>query len=132
MTAPDPAVSNKTVTDEENPARDAASPGVKGALVRYRVFAYIVGVGLLALCLGMVLEYGFGQKQFVAIVAPVHGFLYIVYLILAVDLGLKVRWPITRTVLILLAGMVPFVSFIAERRVTHSLTKADGRDGRAA
>jgi integral membrane protein len=120
MTAPEPSA----VTDEANPAKDAASPGIKGALARYRVFAYIVGVGLLALCAAMILEYGFDQPQFVKIVAPAHGFLYIAYMILTVDLGLKVRWPLTRTVLILLAGMVPFVSFVAERRVTRELAPA--------
>lgn len=115
MTAQEP------VTNEESPMRDAAAPGIKGALARYRVFAYIVGVGLLALCAGMILEYGFGHKQFVAIVAPVHGFLYIVYAICTVDLGLKARWSPVRIVLILLAGMVPFVSFVAERKVSHEL-----------
>jgi len=121
MTAPEPGA----VTNEENPTKDATAPGLKGALARYRVLAYIVGVGLLALCAGMILEYGFEQKKFIAIVAPVHGFLYIVYLILAVDLGLKAKWPAVKTVLILLAGMVPFVSFIAERRVTHELAAKD-------
>ncbi|MFD1049070.1 DUF3817 domain-containing protein, partial [Kibdelosporangium lantanae] len=85
------------------------------------ILVITLGVGLLALCAGMVLEYGFDQKQFIAIIAPVHGFLYIVYVILAVDLGLKAKWPIVKTGLILLAGMVPFVSFVAERRVTHEL-----------
>ncbi|MEV4316523.1 DUF3817 domain-containing protein [Actinocrispum sp. NPDC049592] len=120
MTAPDPAVS----TNEESPARDAAAPGLTGALSRYRIAAYVVGVGLLCLCAAMVLNYGFDQPQYSKIVGPVHGFLYVVYLALTVDLGLKARWPMTRTVLILLAGMVPFVSFIAERKVTRELTGA--------
>jgi len=38
------------VTDEENPAQAVGTAGVRGALARYRVMAYIVGVGLLALC----------------------------------------------------------------------------------
>jgi integral membrane protein len=119
MTAPEP----KTVTDEEAPARDAAAPGLKGALARYRVLAYIVGVGLLALVGAMIMRYAFDQPQYSAIVGPVHGFLYVVYVVLAVDLGLKARWPIVKTGLILLAGMIPFVSFIAERKVTKELSE---------
>jgi integral membrane protein len=119
MTAPEPAVGS-----EESPARDAGVRGLTGALARYRIAAYIVGVGLLALCAAMVLNYGFDQPQYSRVVGPVHGFLYVVYLALTVDLGLKARWPMTRTVLILLAGMVPFVSFIAERKVTHEITNA--------
>jgi integral membrane protein len=110
------------VTDEENPAQAVGDVGVKGALARFRVMAYVVGVGLLTLCVAMVMNYAFDEPQYSAIVGPVHGFLYVVYLVLAVDLGLKARWPIVKTGLILLAGMVPFVSFIAERRVTKELS----------
>ena len=117
MTAPDPIVTN-----EESPARDAAA-GLKGALARYRVLAYIVGVGLLALVAAMIMRYVFDQPAYSAVVGPVHGFLYVVYLVLTVDLGLKARWPIVRTGLVLLAGMIPFVSFVAERRVTRDLSE---------
>jgi integral membrane protein len=92
---------------------------VRGALGRYRVMAYVVGVGLLTLCAAMVLNYGFDQPQYTKIVGPVHGFLYIVYFLATVDLALKTRASVKNTVLVLLAGMVPFVSFVAERRVTH-------------
>jgi integral membrane protein len=92
---------------------------IRGALGRYRVMAYVVGVGLLALCAAMILNYGFDQRQYTKIVGPVHGFLYIVYFLATVDLALKTRASVKSTVLVLLAGMVPFVSFIAERRVTN-------------
>ena len=97
------------------------SSRVRGALGRYRVMAYVVGVGLLALCAAMILNYGFDQRQYTKIVGPIHGFLYIVYFLACVDLALKARWSVKGTVLILLAGMVPFVSFIAERRVSHKV-----------
>jgi integral membrane protein len=121
MTAPEPVVTN-----EENPATDTAAPGIKGALARYRVLAYIVGVGLLALVAAMVMNYGFDQPQYTRIVGPVHGFLYVIYLVMTVDLGLKARWPIVKTGLVLLAGMIPFVSFIVERRITREFRVSAG------
>src|SRR5436190_23725837 len=111
-------------TDEENPAQAVSAAGIRGALARYRVMAYVVGVGLLALCAAMILNYGFGEKQYTKIVGPVHGFLYIIYFLTVVDLALKLRWSVKRAVLILLAGMVPFVSFIADRRVTSTIRPA--------
>lgn len=108
-------------TDEENPAQAMPAPGLRGALARYRVMAYVVGVGLLALVASMVLNYGFDQEQFTRIVGPIHGFLYIVYLLATVDLALKARWSMKGTGLVLLAGMIPFVSFVVERRVTHKV-----------
>ncbi|QXG78093.1 DUF3817 domain-containing protein [Modestobacter sp. L9-4] len=89
------------------------------ALGRYRVLAYVVGVMLLILvAVAIPLRYAAGIPEVSKIVSPVHGFLYIVYLVTAFDLALKARFTGKGTVLVLLAGVIPFVSFIAERRVT--------------
>jgi integral membrane protein len=91
---------------------------VESALNFYRVMAYIVGVMLLVLCAGMVVKYGFGSDTMVAVVGPIHGFLYMVYLVAAINLGLrKARWSFGYLVLVLLAGTIPFLSFVLERNV---------------
>ncbi|MBP2705901.1 DUF3817 domain-containing protein [Microbispora sp. RL4-1S] len=88
------------------------------ALKFYRVMAYIVGVMLLVLCAGMVVKYGFGDDTMVAVVGPIHGFLYMIYLVAALNLGMKARWRLPYLVLVLLAGTIPFLSFVLERNVT--------------
>jgi len=94
-------------------------PRVAGALTRYRVMAYVVGVMLIVLVFVAVpLNYLADVPEVSAVVSPIHGFLYIVYLLTAFDLALKARFTAKGTVLVLLAGVVPFVSFWAERRVT--------------
>jgi len=45
--------------------------------------------------------------------------LYLIYLAMAIDLGIKARWSVKGILLVLLAGCVPFVSFVAERVVTQ-------------
>jgi len=110
--------STPVTTDEENPAQAAGAPGIRGALARFRVMAYIVGVGLIALCVGMVLDRGFDQPAPNNIIGPVHGFLYVVYLLAIVDLSLKARWSMKGTILVMLSGVVPLFSFVAERKVT--------------
>jgi integral membrane protein len=57
----------------------------------------------------------------VAVLGPLHGFLYIVYLLTAVALAFLRRWPLLRTVLVMLAGTSPFLSFVAERKVSRLL-----------
>ncbi|ETK33682.1 DUF3817 domain-containing protein [Microbispora corallina] len=96
---------------------------VESALKFYRVMAYIVGVMLLVLCAGMVVKYGFGEDAMVAIVGPIHGFLYMVYLVAALNLGLKARWNILYLILVLLAGTIPFLSFVLERNVTGQVRR---------
>jgi len=94
---------------------------VSGALTRFRVIAYVVGVMLLLLTLGVVLRYGFDMPRLSQTVSPIHGFLYMVYLVAVFDLGRRVGWPVKRMVLIMLAGTVPFLSFYAESRVRAGL-----------
>lgn len=93
-----------------------------GALTRYRVMAYVVGVWLVLLVLvAMPLKYFADSPTMVEIVGPVHGFLYMAYLVTAVDLAFRARWSPVKTVLVMLAGTVPFLSFVAERKVSAEL-----------
>lgn len=90
-------------------------PGVRAALLRYRVMAYVVGTLLIVLvCIAMPLKYAAGQPLLVNVVGVAHGWLYAVLLITAYMLGRRAGWPLSRLVLIALAGTVPFLSFVAE------------------
>ena len=94
---------------------------MQGALIRYRIIAWTVGVVLLVLVLvAMPIKYIGGNDALVAIVGPIHGFLFIVYVVLTFDLGRRAKWPLGRMVLVMLAGTIPFLSFWAERKVSHS------------
>jgi len=93
---------------------------VQGALTRYRVIAWIVGLVLIALVVvGMPLKYLGDNDTVVAAIGPIHGFLYMVFLAATFDLGRRVQWPLSRMALVMLAGTVPFLSFWAERVVTN-------------
>jgi integral membrane protein len=95
---------------------------VEGAITRYRVLANVVGVFLLLLCVGMIVKYGPPrQETIVSIVGPIHGFLYMVYLVTAFDLYRRTRWPLSRMVTMVAGGLVPFLAFVVERRIMHEL-----------
>jgi integral membrane protein len=81
--------------------------------------AYITGVMLIVLLTGTAIRLTTGDDTLVAIVGPAHGFLYMVYLVTAFDLAVRAKWRFVRTVLVLLAGTVPFLSFVAERAVVR-------------
>ncbi|HEV7658027.1 MAG TPA: DUF3817 domain-containing protein [Mycobacteriales bacterium] len=92
---------------------------MRASLLFYRALAYTVGVGLVILVLVAVpLKYLADSPTLVAIVGPLHGFLYMVYLVATVNLAFRARWSPVKTVLVMLAGTIPFVSFVAERKVT--------------
>jgi integral membrane protein len=89
-----------------------------GALTRFRVMAWVTGVMLLTLVfVAMPVKYIGEDDSLVRIVGVAHGWLYIVYIITALTLAYQARWRPLRTLLVLLAGTVPFASFVAERKV---------------
>lgn len=99
----------------EDPAKS-----VHGALTRYRVMAWAAGIGLLLLCLNMFLRYVLDIDTVLNLVPRIHGFVYMVYLVTVIDLASRMRWPWRRGVLVALAGTIPFLSFVAEHRVTRT------------
>jgi integral membrane protein len=97
-------------------------PAVRSALLRYRVMAWIVGVLLVVLvCVGVPLKYLGHNDTVVTWTGVPHGWLYLILLITAYDLGRRVNWPWLRLILIALAGTVPFLSFVAERYATSDV-----------
>jgi integral membrane protein len=82
--------------------------------------AAVVGCGLLVLVLvGMPLQFAAGLPQVVQIVGPLHGFLYIIYLVAALDLARRARFSLVEMLAMVGAGLVPFLAFVIERRITR-------------
>jgi integral membrane protein len=93
---------------------------LRGPLLRYRVLAYVVGVGLVVLtCVGVPMQVWGHNDAVATVVGIAHGYLYMIYVVLVFLLARKAHWSIGRTVLIILAGTIPFLSFVAERFVTR-------------
>lgn len=113
------------VTTDHDSTTAKAPASLRGSLLRYRVMAYATGVALLGLTAAFVLKYAFASPGMMSWIGVTHGVLYMIYLVVAVDLALKTRWSIKGTVLVLLAGTIPLLSFVAERKVTHRV-----REGR--
>jgi integral membrane protein len=94
--------------------------GIAVALQRYRVMANVVGVLLIALVVVAVpLKYLGGIPEPAKILGIMHGWLYFLFFLTAIDLALRAKWSPKGTVLTILAGTVPFLSFVAERTATR-------------
>lgn len=93
------------------------NPDLVAPFKRFRFMAILTGTMLLILTFVAVpLNHIWHHPLLSAIVGPIHGFLYAIYVVVAFDLARRARWPLTRTVLYLLAGTIPFASFVAEKR----------------
>lgn len=82
--------------------------------------AYATGVFLIILCVAMFIRYGPPDDAGLSeAVAPIHGWLYVVYLVATGLLAYQRGWKGGRAALIALAGTVPLASFFAERHVVR-------------
>lgn len=95
---------------------------MRNAWIRYRIMAYLVGCLLVVLvCVGLPLKYLGNDSTVVTWTAIPHGYLYMILLITAFDLGRRAKWSWKRLILIALAGTIPFLSFVAERSATKDV-----------
>ncbi|MFC7495577.1 MULTISPECIES: DUF3817 domain-containing protein [unclassified Nocardioides] len=95
----------------------------------YRVLALVVGV-LLAFCalvaapLKYLTEDGSDLQQFgeqASIMWLLHGWIFMVYVVVAFLLARRARWTVGFTLLMLVAGLVPLLIFWVERRVAQKV-----------
>lgn len=105
---------------------------MRGAFLRYRVMAWVTGVVLASLTIWLVVGYGFldyanteSKPELYRLLWMAHGWLYVIYLVVGVDLAFRVRYSVLRTLGILIAGTVPFASFFAEAAVHKDLVKRE-------
>lgn len=95
----------------------SSNPDLVAPFKRFRFMALLTGTMLLILTFVAVpLNHIWHRPLLSAIVGPIHGFLYAVYVVVAFDLSRRARWPLGRTIFYLLAGTIPFASFVAEKR----------------
>ena len=92
---------------------------MKAAVLRYRVMAYVTGVVLVILCfVGIPLQVA-GYPAVANDVGVLHGILYIIYLVFAWMLSRRLQLATKPTVIMLLAGTIPIMTFVVERWVTR-------------
>ena len=89
---------------------------MKTNLGRLRALAILEGISYLAFAITMPLKYMAditGPNKWVGMV---HGFLFIAYCLWVLIVKQEYQWGLKKTVLSLLASLVPFGTFIADKK----------------
>ena len=92
----------------------------------YRIMAVVVGTVLLVLTVLLISVRGLGNPEpaFYAAAWTAHGYLFPVYVVATFMLSTKLKWSFGKTILIMLAGTVPLMSFVTERRVAKEVSQS--------
>jgi integral membrane protein len=100
-----------------------ANPDVSmaGAVKRYRFMAIAAGImSLLLWFVDLPIAYIFNNESWKANVVwiPfVHGWVYAVYVLTAIQFASKAKWPVMKMLGLILAGTLPVASLVTERKV---------------
>ncbi len=100
------------------------------ALGRLRLVGFLEGLSfLLLLGVAMPLKYLMGEPAAVRVVGMAHGVLFLAYLAAILQAHVEYGWTWKKSALLVLASIVPFGPFVADRRLLRDEDEAVG--GRA-
>lgn len=85
------------------------------ALARFKFIAYLAGVILILFTIEITLKYS-GILE-IPWFAQLHGIVYMVYVVIAFDMSRRAKLSLRDTFLVLIAGTIPVMSFVAESRI---------------
>ena len=91
---------------------------LKTAIGRLRVISLLEGVSFLVLLgIAMPLKYAAGIPEAVKVVGWAHGVLFVLFLLALGDAQAAGRWPLSRIAGAFIAAVLPFGSFVLERKL---------------
>jgi integral membrane protein len=81
----------------------------------FRITAVAEATSFLALLVATYVKYGQDQPVGVEILGPVHGLLFVAYVLLAVYLATRSGWSPRTTLLVLVGAVLPFGGYVVDR-----------------
>ena len=88
---------------------------------RLRILAFVEGISFLVLLfITMPLKYMFHNPEPNKMFGLVHGLLSIMYVLAVIQVKIEQNWAMKKTCLALVASVIPFGTFWADKKLFHS------------
>ena len=127
MSSPDGFNLRRALLDYRQPPVPSEKIAAAAGILRaYRFMAFVTGVVLISGCIALILKYATSlhMEPGTGYLWIAHGWCYFTYVIVTATLGFRLRWPLLRYALVMLAGTIPTMSFVAEHYVTRAVRNA--------
>jgi len=86
----------------------------------FRITALAEATTFLALLVATYVKYSHDEPVGVQILGPVHGLLFVAYVVLAFAVARREGWSRRVTTLVLIGAVLPFGGYVVERRFARS------------
>jgi integral membrane protein len=96
---------------------------LKTKVGRLRLLAFLEGISLLVLlCIAVPFKYLYADPSIVKLMGPVHGILFLLFLINTLSVGVEQGWKFrTTTLKVLLACLLPFGTFYIDYAILRHI-----------
>ena len=93
---------------------------------RLRLISLLEGLSLLALVgIAMPFKYIYEDPTLVKAIGPVHGILFLLFVVNTLSVGIEYRWKFTQTTWkVLLACIIPFGTFYVDRTILSPMQES--------
>ena len=81
----------------------------------FRITALAEATSFLALLIATYVKYGHDEPAGVRILGPLHGLLFVAYVLLALNLASRAGWSVRTTVWVMVGAVAPFGGFVVDR-----------------
>jgi len=85
----------------------------------FRLVALAEAASFIALLVATYVKYAQDEPTGVQLLGPLHGLLFVAYVLLALNLASRAGWSARTTVLVLLCAVLPFGGFVVDRRLAR-------------
>lgn len=97
---------------------------LKTPVGRLRLVGFWEGISFLVLLLvAMPLKYALGRPEAVRVVGMAHGILFMLYVWMAIQTAIELRWDWRRTALVLIASVLPAGPFVVDAKVLREAAR---------
>ncbi len=94
----------------------------KTQIGRLRILGFLEGVSLLVLIfVGVPLKYYFDSPDFTKILGPIHGAIFLLFLVNAFSVGVEQDWKFKTIWKVILATFIPFGTFYIDNKILSKI-----------
>ena len=86
---------------------------------KFRLVAMIEAVSYLLLLSASILHRGFDGPDLVSVLGPIHGMLFLAYVMLTLLVREEQGWTVGQTLVVIIASALPFGAFVVNSRMVR-------------